>query len=379
MEEKNVESGENAGNVGGNGAAATGGDIIVGIEGAAGVVTLNRPAALNALTTPMRAAIAGAFSRWGRDPQVYAAVIASTSDRAFCAGGDVRDTTQKGRSRKDEAVRSLAEEYRLIWLLDCFSKPTVPLIDGIAMGSGVGISLYGTHRVAGERYRFGMPETGIGLFPDDGVCWAFARMPDAIGMYLALTGRAIGRADAFQLGLVTHCIAAARFAEVRGGLSAADPVDPLLDGLHEDPGPGELEALRDPIARCFSAETVEGIVERLRAERGAAASWAEGVVKDLSGRSPTSLKITHRLVRLARDFDLRETLRYDFRLACRCLDGHDFYEGVRAVLVDRDRAPKWRPERLEDVSEAMVDAYFASLGPDDLQLPSRTEMQGFTR
>ena len=120
-------------------------------------------------------------------------------------------------------------------------------------------------------------------------------------------------------------------------------------------------------------------MERLRAEQGAAATWAQGVVKDLSGRSPTSLKITHRLVRLARDFDLRETLRYDFRLACRCLDGHDFYEGVRAVLVDRDGAPKWWPERLEDVSEAMVDGYFAPLGADDLKLPSRAEMQGFAR
>lgn len=377
MEEKIGEIGGKPGNV--SGAAATGDDIIVDIEGAAGVVTLNRPAALNALTTPMRAAIAGAFSRWGRDPQVYAAVIAASPGRAFCAGGDVRETTRKGRSRKDEAVRSLAEEYGLIWLLDCFSKPTVSLIDGIAMGSGVGISLYGTHRVAGERYRFAMPETAIGLFPDDGVCWAFGRMPDAIGMYLALTGKAIGRADALALGLVTHCIAAARFAEIRGGLVAADPVDPLLDGLHEDPGPGEFEVLRGPIARCFSADTVEDIIARLRAERGAAATWADGVVKDLAGRSPISLEITHRLVRLARDLDLRETLEYDFRLACRCLDGHDFYEGVRAMLVDRDRAPKWRPERLEDVSEAMVDAYFAPLGPDDLALRSRAEMQGFAR
>ena len=138
------------------------------------------------------------------------------------------------------------------------------------MGSGVGISLYGTHRVAGERYRFAMPETGIGLFPDDGVSWAFARMPDAIGMYLALTGRSIGRADAYRLGLATHCIPAARFGEIRAGLADADTVDPLLDDRHEDPGPGELEALRPVIARCFSQGTVEGIVDRLagRARRG---------------------------------------------------------------------------------------------------------------
>jgi enoyl-CoA hydratase len=204
-----------------------------GREGAA-AVTLNRPAALNALTTVMRAAIAEAVPRWARDPQIYAVAIASASERAFCAGGDIKETTQWGRSRKAEAVKSLAAEYSLNWLLECFTKPTVSLIDGVVIGSGVGISLYGTHRVAGERYRFAMPETGIGLFPDDGVSWAFARMPDEIGMYLALTGRAIGRADAYRLGLVTHCIPAARFGEIPAALGVADTVDPLLDDRHED-------------------------------------------------------------------------------------------------------------------------------------------------
>ncbi len=186
----------------------------------------------------MRAEIAAAFAAWTRDPQVYAAVIVSATDRAFCAGGDVREMVEWGKSRPEDARRSLAAEYALNWQLDCFTKPTVSLIDGMVMGSGVGITLYGTHRVAGERYRFAMPETGIGLFPDDGVSWAFARMPDEIGMYLALTGRAIGRADAYRLGLVTHCMPAARFAEVRAAISDADPVDPVLDSRHEDPGPG---------------------------------------------------------------------------------------------------------------------------------------------
>jgi enoyl-CoA hydratase len=376
VEEKRVENSGRAGVAGRDkGPASAGGDILIGTDGAVGLVTLNRPAALNALTTVMRAAIAEAVPRWARDPQIYAVAIASASERAFCAGGDIKETTQWGRSRKAEAVKSLAAEYSLNWLLECFTKPTVSLIDGVVIGSGVGISLYGTHRVAGERYRFAMPETGIGLFPDDGVSWAFARMPDEIGMYLALAGRAIGRADAYRLGLATHCIPAARFGEIPAALAAADTVDPLLDDRHQDPGPGELEALRGTIARCFAADTVEGIMEHLRAERGASAAWAEGVLEDLSRRSPTSLKITHRHVRSARNLDLRATLRQDFRLGCRCLDGHDFYEGVRALLIDRDQAPKWQPARLEDVSEAMVDAYFAPLGPDELELPSRAEMQ----
>src|SRR6185312_15309110 len=161
-----------------------------------------------------------------------------------------------GRRDAGEARRLLAAEYSLNWLLECFTKPTVSLIDGVVMGSGVGISLYGTHRVATERYRFAMPETAIGLFPDVGACWAFARMPDAIGMYLALTGRAIGRADAYRLGLVTHCISAASFGEIRAALEDADPVDPVLDTRHTDPGPGELDAMRTAIAWCFSAGSV---------------------------------------------------------------------------------------------------------------------------
>jgi enoyl-CoA hydratase len=360
------------------GAGAAQGDISVGVDGCAGVVRLNRPRALNALTTAMRAEIAQGFAGWGRDPQVYAAIICSTSDRAFCAGGDIKESIERGRAAPAEARRSLAEEYALNWQLDCFSKPTVSLIDGVVIGSGVGISLFGTHRVAGERYRFSMPEVGIGLFPDDGVSFPFSAMPDEIGMYLALTGRAIGRADAYALGLVTHCIPAAQFSDIQAAIRDADPVDPLLDDRHEDPGPGELEALRPLIARCFAADTVEEIVARLRAERGDGTVWAEGVLADLAKASPTSLKITHRHVRSLRGTDLRTALIQDYRLACRCLEAHDFYEGVRALLIDRDRNPKWSPARLEDVTEAMVDAYFAPMA-DDLVLASRAEMQAVRR
>ena len=355
------------------------GDILLGIEGAGAVVTLNRPKALNALTAAMRARLADAVPRWSRDPQVYGVVIASSSDGTFCAGGDVREMTDWGKSRMAEARRSLAAEYALNWLLDCFTKPTVSLMNGAVMGGGVGITLYGTHRVAGEAYRFAMPETGIGLFPDDGVSHVFAQMPDAIGMYLALTGRSLGPADAYHLGLVTHCIPAAQFGEIRAAICDADPVDPVLDTRHLDPGPGELEGLRAAIGRCFSADSVEGILARLVAETGAAASWAEAVLAELARRSPLSLKITHRHARQVRGLDLRAVLINDFRLACRFLEGQDFYEGVRAFLVDRDRAPRWQPERLQDVTEAMLDPYFAPLGADELQLASRTELQGFTR
>jgi enoyl-CoA hydratase len=345
------------------------------VEGAAGVVTLDRPSALNALTTAMRAEIAAAFHAWSRSPQVYAAAIVSATDRAFCAGGDLREMVAWGRQRQHDARRSLAAEYALNWQLECFTKPTVSLIDGMVMGSGVGISLYGTHRVAGERYRFAMPEARIGLFPDDGVSWAFARMPGNVGMYLALTGREIGRADAFRLGLVTHCVPAPRFGEILAHLGDADPVDPVLDGRHEDPGAGEIELMEPAIARSFGGDSVEAIVAALEAERGSTQAWAQGVLADLNRASPTSLKVTHRHVRAARAVDLRATLQQDFRLACRCMEGADFYEGVRAILIDRDNAPVWQPGRLQDVSRSMLDAYFAPLRPEELQLASRTEMQ----
>ena len=302
-------------------------------------------------------------------------MIESASERAFCAGGDLREMTAAGRGDKAEARRMLAAEYTLNWALECFTKPTVSLIDGAVMGSGVGITLYGTHRVAGERYRFGMPETSVGLMPDCGVTHVFARLPHEIGMYLGLTGRTIGPADAFRLGLVTHCIPAARFAEIRAGLIDADTVDPILDELHVPPGAGALEAIAPVIARCFSADTVEEIVARLQAERSATVDWARGVADDLSRRSPTALKLTHRAVREARSLDLRAVLIQDFRVISRCLDAGDLYEGVRALLIDRDQAPKWQPARLEDVTDAMVDGYFAPLGEQDLRLASRVDMQ----
>jgi enoyl-CoA hydratase len=355
--------------------AGSDGGISAAVDGAAGVIALNRPRALNALTSAMRTSIGKAFAAWARDPQVYAAVILSETDRAFCAGGDVREMVECGRRSLDEARRLLAEEYALNWQLDCFTKPTVSLIDGVVMGSGVGISIYGTHRVAGERYRFAMPETGIGLFPDDGVCWVFAQMPNEIGMYLALTGRSLERADAYRLGLITHCLPAAQFAEVRAAIADADPVDPVLDTRHVDPGAGELGTLRPAIARCFGGASVEAVVASLEAERGEARTWAEGVLQDLARGSPTSLKVTHRHLRQARALSLAATLAQDYRLACRFMEGHDFFEGVRAALIDRDRVPEWKPAHLAEVSEAMVEAYFVPLGASELQLTSRAEMQ----
>ncbi len=350
-------------------------ELMVEQRGSLAIITLNRPRALNALNAAMRRVLAAAYPRFARDPQTYAVVIQSASEKAFSAGGDVRELVRWGRDNRDEARRAFAEEYALDWLHECFSKPTISLIDGPVMGSGVGITLYGTHRVAGERYKFAMPECAIGLFPDVGVAYTLSRLPDAIGMYLGLTGRAIGAADAYALGLVTHCIPAQRYEEIKAALADTWPVDPLLDERHIDPGPRELARYTGLIARCFSAATVEEIMAQLGTIDGAERPWAEGVIADLKARSPLSLKVTHRHIRDAGAFDLRQTLQVDHRLACRFLEGNDFYEGVRAALIDKDGKPRWQPDRLEDVTPAMVEDYFASMGSGELMLPTRQEMQ----
>ncbi len=350
-------------------------ELRIAMQGSCAVITLNRPRALNALTTAMRAKLAEAFPRFAREAQTYCVVIQSASDKAFSAGGDVREIVRWGREDRARAKRAFADEYALNWLHECFSKPTISLIDGPVMGSGVGISLFGTHRVAGERYRFAMPETAIGLFPDVGTAWTLSRLPGNIGMYLGLTGRSIGPADAYALGLLTHCIPAARFEEIKTALADTWPVDTVLDDMQVDPGPGQLSPYTAHIAYCFAAGTVEETIARLRVVGGTARDWADGVIADLEARSPLSLKVTHRHIRDAQALDLRQTLSVDYRLACRFLEGHDFYEGVRAALIDKDGTPHWQPKRIEDVSSTMVDDYFASMGADELVLLTRPEMQ----
>lgn len=350
-------------------------EIEITRRGAVTIAHLNRPRALNAATIALRAGIAASIPRIARDPNIYALVISAEPSKGFCAGGDLRELTALAKSDPEASRKALADEYALSWLHECFSKPTAALINGIVMGSGVGLSLYGTHRIAGEAYRFAMPETGIGFVPDCGIAWTFAHMPNELGMYLGLTGRMLDAADALRLGLVTHCIPSARFAEIIAGLAEADPIDPLLDDRHEPPPAGELERYDAVIARCFGAATVEEIIARLVAETGPGADWARETARHLEGRSPLSLAVTHRFITEARRLDLRRTLMLDHRLACRLLEQQDFYEGVRAVLIDKDNTPKWQPSRISDVSPSLVDAIFAPLTSGELVLPSRTEMQ----
>ncbi len=352
-------------------------EIIMQREGALHTFVLNRPRALNALNDAMKNAIAAAIPGLARDIDLYAVVYRSSPARAFCAGGDVRELVALAREDMALARASLASEYSLYWLLDCFSKPSLAILDGAVMGSGVGLTQVCTHRLATENHRFAMPETALGFFPDVGMAHVLARLTNHVGMYLALSGHSIGRADALRLGLVTHCIASEEVPAIQAALADAYPIDPLLDTRHQDPGAGVLGAQEGHIAEAFGAPTVEEILARLDhlADRHAGNEWLQTTRQDLAKRSPTALKVTHSYLRKCRDWDLRENLIVDYRLACKFLESHDFYEGVRAVLLAKDGAPKWRPDTVAAIADATVEAYFAPLSDGELELASRAQMQ----
>jgi enoyl-CoA hydratase len=349
--------------------------IKITIRGASCVITIDRGGALNALDAPMLATMADAYARVARDANIYVVVLNSADPKAFSAGGDVVAMSQ-AYQRDPALVRGwVAAEYGLNWRHECFSKPTVALINGVVMGSGVGVSAYATHRVAGEKYRFAMPETAIGFFPDVGMAHALARLPHRIGLYLGLTGLPIGRADAYALGLVTHCITSDTFADIEAELADAQPVDPVLDTRHEHPSPSGLLVHADMIETCFAHARVEDIVASLRTHTGPSGTFAEATADTLAKRSPLALQVTLRHLREAAALDLRQTLQVDYRLACRFLAEPDFHEGVRAALIDKDQTPHWVPATLADATSQRVDDYFASMPGEELNLPLRQEMQ----
>jgi enoyl-CoA hydratase len=358
-----------------NAAQAQSQKIVAAQARAVQTFTLNRPQSLNALDNDMCRALANAIPRVARNPDIYIVALLSNNPKAFCAGGDVLALSAAAKDDIETAKSYLRDEYSLNWLLECFSKPTVSFVNGLCMGSGAGLAAFNTHRIAGENYKWAMPETKIGLFPDVGIARILAKMPWPMGLYLGLTGRSIGRQDAQWLGLVTHCISSSHFDDILSKLSDAHPVDPILDGLNEHQEPGDLQKERGQIIEHFSEPSLDRIFRSLSNADSKGSEWAKRTLSGLRKCSPVSLAITHRHIRAALCFDIRETLIEDYRLAVRCLENRDFHEGVRALLREKDGAPAWQPERYEDVATNMIDAYFAPLAEGDLELPARTEMQ----
>ncbi|MGQ3283645.1 enoyl-CoA hydratase/isomerase family protein [Bosea sp. (in: a-proteobacteria)] len=346
-------------------------EILCEVRGAAGMVVLDRPKALNALTLPMVRELARALDAWEKDPAVERVVVTSTSEKAFCAGGDIRTLHDLGKAgRHDEMLAFWGEEYILNARIKSYPKPYVALIDGIVMGGGVGISLHGSHRIAGDRYLFAMPEVGIGFFPDVGATHALPRLAGAAGIYLALTGDRVGAADALAFGLATHAVPSARMAELSDALTRRGALDEILAAFSHDPGPPKLADERATIAHCFGAPTLPEILARLDAAAAAGSTFAGKLRQTLAVKSPTSVAIAFEQMRRGAGLDFAEAMRTEFRIVSRIAHGHDFYEGVRAVVIDKDHAPQWRPASLDDVDPGAIAAYFAPLGAAELALES---------
>jgi len=338
-------------------------DILIEKRGRCGLVTQNRPKALNALTYDMIAQMEERYIDWAGDADVYGVVLQSAPGPAFCSGGDLKALYEWRQAGKTATILDkYASEYQHNWTLDRFTKPHVSLMNGVVFGGGVGISLYGTHKVAGENYRFAMPEVAIGFFPDVGASYFLPRMPGQIGLYLALTGDQIDRADAYALELLTHCIDADEFDAIRTAMCEADPIDPVLDGRHVDPGPSALLQMRQAIDRHFSAGSVEEILASLESATGPQAEWARETAQKIRQHSPLSLKVAYRQVRRNGSPSLEDALELEGRIARHFLIGEELYEGIRARLIDKDKSPKWPSASLEDVSEETVEACFAPAG-----------------
>lgn len=342
-------------------------EVLCERAGEAGLITLNRPKALNALTLGMVRAMRAALDGWADDPLVTRIVVQGAGGKAFCAGGDIRRLYEMGRAGEhEEALTFWREEYELNVLIQRYPKPYVSLIDGICMGGGVGISLHGSHRVAGENYLFAMPEVGIGFFPDVGATYALPRLPGRTGAYLALTGARVKAADALALGLATHAVASADIDALREALVAGEDVDGALASRARDPGPAPLETARNVIDDCFSQENVGDVLDHLDAAAVGGSMIAGDIAAVIRTKSPTSLCIAFEQMRRGPDLDFTEAMKLEFRIVSRILDGHDFYEGVRSVIIDKDQSPDWRPDNLPAVTPALVEAYFADLGEREL-------------
>jgi enoyl-CoA hydratase len=340
----------------------------------AGIITLDRPSRLNALSREMFDALSEHYRRWAPAPHIYGVLMQSSHPSVFCSGGDLKSLHAWGEQGAYETIRAFYRAaYGHCWVLEKFIRPNVPLINGLLLGGGIGITLYGTHCVAGENYRLAMPQVGIGFIPDIGGTYFLSRLPNAIGLYLALTGKSIGRADAYRLGLASHCIPSAHFHVVKDALSDNQPIDKLLDGLHRDPGEGDLVRFTPAFDRIFLHSTsVEEILTRLDAERGEFASWAQETAAEMRKKSPTSLKVAFAQMRRGTSLDLAGALRLEFRLASQIVTGHDYREGISARIAGNGREPSWEPASLDLVDDALIESLFETKVADELQLDEKT-------
>lgn len=340
-------------------------EVLLTEHGSLGRITLNRPKALNSLTLGMVRSVTEALERWRDSDTVRAVLIEGAGERGLCAGGDIRAIYDAAKAGDHSLIADFwAEEYRMNAALARYPKPIMAIMDGICMGGGVGISAHGSHRIVTERSKVGMPEVGIGFAPDVGGTYLLSRTPGELGTHMALTGEPVSAADAVHCGLADHYVPSSEIEDLVSAAASGD-VDAAVQKYVQPSPESPLAAEQEWIDAAYSADTVETVLDRLRAggEKAVAASETIGT------KSPTSLKVTLRALRSARELSsLEQVLHQEFRVSMACVLRGDFVEGVRATLVDKDRNPAWSPEHVADVGDEFVAGFFEPPVTGDLRL-----------
>ncbi|MDR3491259.1 MAG: enoyl-CoA hydratase/isomerase family protein [Gammaproteobacteria bacterium] len=336
-----------------------------GEKGDLGIITLNRPQVLNALNHAMFIALTQQLTKWQDDSHIKAVVIRAAAGRAFCAGGDIRYAYEQGLAKNPELINFFGDEYKLNKQIYHFPKPYIAMMDGITMGGGVGLSIHGSHRVATKRLIFAMPETAIGFFPDVGATYFLPRLKNKMGYYLGLSGAKILYNDCLALGLVDQVVEEDSLLNIINLLAStsleknADAVVcEIINNFAVTVEDSHLVQHKLAIEKCFSKATVEDIITALDHYPDV---WCQQVANELKTKSPTSLKITLRQLQQGSKLNFDECMDLEYRLTNRFINNHDFFEGVRAAIIDKDQNPIWQPATLEDVNEAAIDNYFSVL------------------
>ena len=352
-------------------AALIEGDLIARREGAVGVIRLNRPKAINAVTLEMFRDVDRALDAFEADPAVAVILLEGAGERGLCAGGDIRALWESSKVKGDLGKILWREEYILNARIKKFPKPYVSFMDGIVMGGGVGLSAHSSHRVATDKTKLAMPEVGLGFFPDVGGTWLLSHSPGEIGTYFGLTGQTMNGPDAIHAGFADAVVPSGKLADlrealtkVRAGITSAE-VKALIAGFATGETAGPVAAMQDKIDVWFAYDRMEDIFAALQRD---GSELALSTLKTLSEKSPRGMVVTLKLLRLARTSrSLEECLVREYRAALEVFASDDFREGVRAAVIDKDRSPKWSPPRIEDVTPEMVVPYFAEIGADELK------------
>ena len=345
-------------------------ELIVRREGAAGVIRLNRPKAINAMTLEMSLGIDAALDRFEADPAVALVLLEGAGERGLCAGGDIRGLYESSRVGGDLGKVFWRQEYRMNARIARFPKPYVAFMDGLVMGGGVGLSAHGRHRVVTERTRLAMPEVGLGFFPDVGGTWLLSRSPGEIGTYFGLTGETMNGPDAVHARFADAVVPSAKWAALRDVLTKVRPgtasaeIKLLIDGFATGKSSGPVAAMQRSIDTWFAHNRIEDIFAALQRD---GSELAHATRKTLNEKSPRGMVVTLKLLRLARaSSSLEQCLVREYRAALQVFASDDFREGVRAAVIDKDRNPRWSPPRIEDVTPEMMAPYFAEIGVDEL-------------